>query len=256
MSTTVDDLKNFYLTRLGRVTRRIIKARLDEVWPEEACANMRVLGTGYAVPYLSAYQEKAECVFSLMPENTGAEAWPKCNHALSLAALSDPSALPIETNSIDRIVMMHDLEHCESINAALTEVWRILKSNGRLIVIAPNRSGFWARSDKTPFGQGRPFSTSQLKTLLYQNDFIHERTEEALFMPPLAYTPIFKFADTFERIGKTAFPIAAGIHIIEASKQLYAKADKGSGVAVNTKRSAVPKPAISNSKDRWDRPRP
>ena len=46
------------------------------------------------------------------------------------------------------------------------EIWRVLSGNGRLLVIAPNRRGIWARFEHTPFGHGRPYTSSQLYRLL------------------------------------------------------------------------------------------
>jgi len=246
MTCSAYDLKAFYNTRLGRAARGILNDRIAEIWPE--CKSMRVMGSGYATPYLHRLSPDAERVFALMPRGAGAHHWPSGNQNKNCVLLADTAAIPIETNSLDRVLIVHDLEHCEHVNENLSEVWRLLKSNGRLLVIAPNRSGFWARSDKTPFGQGRPFSTSQICNLLRDNKFVHERTEEALFMPTSAYPPFLKLANTFEKIGKTAFPLLAGVHMIEASKQLYARADKGSGSAIVTKakHGLIPKPAISS----------
>lgn len=245
MTISSYDLKAFYNSRLGRATRRTLNERIAEIWPE--CKDLRIMGCGYAIPYLRNLMPDAERCFTLMPASAGAHHWPQVKDTPNLVALSEQSEIPIETNSVDRVLMIHDLEHCEFLNPNLSEIWRVLKSNGRLLVIAPNRSGFWARSDKNPFGQGRPFSASQLCNLLRDNQFVHERTEEALFMPPVEYPPILKFAPTFERIGKSAFPIVAGVHMIEASKQLYARADSGNGSVVRVRgRGLIPKPAISN----------
>jgi len=243
MTISTYDLKSFYNTRMGRAVRRTINARIAEIWGE--CKGLRVMGCGYATPYLRGLMPESERCFALMPSNYGAHHWPATSDSKNLVGLSNRYDLPIETNSIDRLLIVHDLEHCEYINENLAEIWRVLKSNGRVIVIVPNRSGLWARSDKNPFGQGRPFSTSQICKLLKEAKFIHERTEEALFMPPLSYTPILRLADTFERIGKTAFPIVSGVHIVEASKQLYARVDKGSGSPVRVG-GLIPKPAISS----------
>ena len=38
----------------------------------------------------------------------------------------------------------------------LRECWRVLRDDGRLLVVVPNRLGSWALFDHTPFGQGRP----------------------------------------------------------------------------------------------------
>ncbi|MFK7838912.1 MAG: methyltransferase domain-containing protein [Bdellovibrionales bacterium] len=240
------DFQSFYNSRLGLTTKRILKDRICDIWGD--CKSMRVMGCGYAVPYLKALMPDSERCFALMPAEHGAHFWAGQSNTRNLAALSDQYQLPIETNSVDRALVIHTLEHSEDINQSLSEIWRVLKSNGRILAIVPNRSGFWVRSDKNPFGQGRPFSTTQLCNLLRDNQFIHERTEEALFIPPTSYNPILKVAPTLERIGRNTIPFVAGVHIVEASKQLYARADRGSGSAVATqgKRRIVPKPAISS----------
>ncbi len=246
MTLSSYDLKAFYYTRLGRVARRIINQRIAEIWSN--CNGDRVMGTGYATPFLQQFSSSSERCFAIMPENAGAHHWPLGNDSKNLSALCDSARLPIETNSIDRVLMIHDLEHCDDISATLSEIWRVLKSNGRALVIVPNRSGFWARSDKTPFGQGRPFSNFQLCNLLRDHQFVHERTAEALFMPTSAYPPFLKLANTFETIGKTAFPLLAGVHMVEVSKQVYARADRGSGSAIVTgaKRGIIPRPVTSS----------
>ena len=67
----------------------------------------------------------------------------------------------------------------------LHELWRVLTPGGRIIVVAPNRRGLWARMDTTPFGHGQPFSRSQLKSLMRQTQFSPEGWAETLYVPPL-----------------------------------------------------------------------
>ncbi len=247
MYSSAYDLKAFYNTRTGRVVRRVLKDRIAEIWPD--VKNLRLLGCGYATPYLRHYIDEAERVISLMPAGQGAHHWPQTADEKNLVCLSEQSEIPIETNSVDRILMIHDLEYCEFLQPNFEEIWRVLKSNGRLLVVVPNRNGFWSHAEWSPFGQGRPFSTSQLYQSLRDNLFTHERTEEALFMPPIQWSPVLKFASGFERIGKTAFPMVAGVHIVEASKQLYGRVDKGQGAKVKIRGRGifVPKPAARSS---------
>ena len=55
---------------------------------------------------------------------------------------------------------------------------------GHLFIVVPNRTGFWARSDLTPFGFGRPYSISQLSKILVENKFKILNTSATLLMPP------------------------------------------------------------------------
>ncbi len=242
MYRSVYDLKSFYNGKIGRVVRRVLQERIRDIWPD--VHGLRVLGGGYASPYLRSFMAEAERVIGVMPAGQGAHDWPQ--DGKNLVCLAEEGELPIESNSIDRVVLIHSLEFAELLQPALQEVWRVLKSSGRVLVVVPNRGGLWSRADWSPFGQGTPYSASQIHYFLHDNLFVHERTEEALFMPPLRFGGVLKFASVFERLGRYV-PFMAGVHIVEASKQLYARADKGSGSKLRVRgRGFMPRPAPQN----------
>jgi SAM-dependent methyltransferase len=237
------DLKSFYNTKVGRMVRRVLQQRIREFWPDTQ--GLRVMGCGYATPYLRLFMEASERVFAVMPAGQGAHHWPLTHpgNDRNLVVLSEEAELPIETNSVDRVVLIHSLEFAEHLQQNLAEIWRILKSNGRLLVIVPNRSGFWARADWSPFGQGTPYSAAQITLYLRDNQFTHERTDRALFMPPIKFAPLLKSAGIFEAVGRKYFPFGCGVHMVEATKQVYAKADPGSGSKVTVRRRGyIPRP--------------
>lgn len=246
MFQNVYDFKTFYSSQAGRVVKRILKNRIREVWPD--VSNLSIMGTGYSTPYLSAFKKEASQLFALMPAGQGVHHWP--HDGPNAVALTEQAELPIETNSVDRVLMVHDLEFSEFLKPALQETWRVLKSNGRLLVLVPNRRGFWARADWSPFGHGTPYSVYQLSHALRDSLFVHERTEEALFMPPIKHTSILKSAELIERAGRSVLPIGAGVHIVEATKQIYASADPGSGskLYVRGRGVFIPKPVTNNFK--------
>ncbi|MGQ0526738.1 MAG: class I SAM-dependent methyltransferase [Alphaproteobacteria bacterium] len=239
MYRSVYDLKGFYNSRAGRVVARVLGGRINDIWPD--VKNLSVLGCGYAVPYLRDYIGHAERVIAVMPAAQGADAWPE--DAKNLVCLAEEGELPFENSSIDRVILIHDVEFSQFLESKLQETWRVLKPNGRVLVIVPNRRGLWSRADWSPLGQGTPYSARQIHYYLRDNLFVHERTEEALFMLPLPYPVILKWADLFERLGKRYWSIMPGVHIVEASKQLYAKANPGSGTRVAVRgKGFVPRP--------------
>jgi hypothetical protein len=105
----------------------------------------------------------------------------------------------------------------------LKEVWRVLAGGGRLLIIAPNRRGIWARLDRTPFGSGRPYTMSQLSQLLRDEQFTPVGSDAALFIPPASSRVMLRSALAWERIGRRWFPTFAGVLLVEATKQIYAK---------------------------------
>jgi hypothetical protein len=118
---------------------------------------------------------------------------------------------------------VHGLETSELAGPMMKEIWRVLAGGGRLLIVVPNRRGIWARLDRTPFGSGRPYTMSQLSHLLREELFTPVGTDTALFVPPACKRVILRSAPAWERAGKRWFPRFAGVVLIEATKQIYAK---------------------------------
>ena len=105
--------------------------------------------------------------------------------------------------------------------ALLREIWRVLAPSGQLLAVVPNRRGLWARMDTTPFGHGRPYSRSQITELLRQTWFTPTGWGEALFVPPVAGSWFLRSAMAWEQVGAALSLPLAGVHIVEATKQVY-----------------------------------
>ena len=219
MASDVVDLRDFYRTALGQVARRMIRQAVRRVWPD--LHGMRLLGIGYPSPFLSAISPDTERTIALMPASLGVLAWPP--DGANLALLADEGELPFADYSMDRVLLIHALETSEQAGTMLKEVWRVLAGGGRLLIIAPNRRGIWARLDRTPFGSGRPYTMSQLSQLLRDEQFTPVGSDAALFIPPAKGRMIMRSAPAWERIGKRWFPTFAGVVLVEATKQIYAK---------------------------------
>jgi SAM-dependent methyltransferase len=219
MPSDVIDLRDFYQTALGQVARRMIRRTLRVIWPD--LHGMRLLGIGYATPFLSAVSNETERTVALMPATQGVLGWSP--EGGNVVALAEGSELPFADYSIDRVLLVHALETSEAAGPLLKEIWRVLAGGGRLLTVAPNRRGIWARLDRTPFGSGRPYTMSQLSHLLREELFTPVGTDTALFVPPSRDRMVLRSAPAWERLGKRWFPTFAGVVLIEAAKQIYAK---------------------------------
>lgn len=210
-------LQSFYQTPLGEIVQRYVSRALTGFL--EDTAGKRLIGLGYGEPYLDPAQGRAERVLSLMPARQGVAHWPL--GALNAAALVDPLMLPLPDESVDRVLVVHLLETTEDPEELLYEIWRSLTPGGRLMIVVPNRRGIWSRSDTTPFGQGRPYSRSQVKDLLRRTLFTPDKWTETLYMPPLASRTLLKTAGVWEKIGTRLSLPFAGVHVVEATKQMH-----------------------------------
>ena len=217
MTMDVVDLRAFYEQPLGEAARRLVSRVVRARWEDHA--GMRVLGIGYATPYLADFREKAQRVLAFMPAAQGVVHWPM--NGRSSSALVETTMMPLPDSSVDRILVIHALETGEHPRDMLEEIWRILAPGGRVILIAPSRSGLWARLDTTPFGHGHPYSRGQLHALLQETLFLPIFWDEALYVPPFGRAFLLRSAPAFERIaGRFSLP-GGGVHVVEATKQLY-----------------------------------
>src|SRR5215510_9861793 len=217
MSIDVVDLRNFYAQRLGTVARRFVGRGVRARWADTR--GMRVLGIGYPTPYLGLFREEAERCLAFMPAGQGVMKWP--TNSPTLAALVDELEMPLPDSAVDRLLLVHALEMAHDPGAFLRECWRVLAPGGRLLAVVPNRRGLWARMDTTPFGQGRPYSRSQLTHLLRETWFTPTAWGDALYVPPIARGLFLRSAVAWERTGAALSAPFAGVHIVEATKQVY-----------------------------------
>jgi SAM-dependent methyltransferase len=214
----VVDLREFYGSRLGNSTRRLIaQALLSKM---QLPAGATVVGLGFATPYLDSAIEGARATLAFMPARQGVLQWPP--QAPVSSALVDEIDLPLLESVADLLLVVHGLELTDSPAEMLDELWRVLTPQGRLLLVVPNRRGMWARFDSTPFGNGRPFSRPQLANLLKEARFSIVSWSQALFMPPVDRGPFLSAAPALERLGNRLMPRFAGVTIVEAVKQVYA----------------------------------
>lgn len=217
MPIDVVDLRSFYAAPLGRIANRCIGRIIQSWWHNTS--GLAIAGLGYATPYLDPFRDRAVRVLAFMPAEQGIVHWPV--EGVSSTALVEATTLPLPDGSIDRLLLVHMLEPTEHPRDVLAEVWRVLTPGGRMIAVACNRRGWWARVDTTPFGFGQPFSKRQIGDLLRETLFSPERFAEVLYVPPFEHGFLLQFAPAFERVGGRLGLPGAGIHLVEATKQLY-----------------------------------
>lgn len=218
MWTDVIDLRDFYATPLGQVARRLLRTSLRAAWPD--VKGMNVLGVGYAVPFLGAFRGEAARVLSAMPAAQGVLRWPADGPGLT--ALTENADLPFPDLSMDRVVLVHTLECAENVRPMMREVWRVLADGGRMMVVVPNRTGLWARLERTPFGHGRPYSSRQLGQVLRDSMFTPVSIRPALFIPPVRSRMALATAGAWEKAGARWAPALGGLLMAEAVKTIYA----------------------------------
>lgn len=232
MTSEVHGLAAFYASRRGETVTRLVGARLAALWPH--LPGLSVLGLGWAAPYLRLWPEARRRVAVTHAPPPGS---PVSEDGGALL-VAEEERLPFADHSFDRVLLVHGLEAAENARRLLREVWRVLRDDGRVMLVVPNRVGMWAHLDRTPFGHGQPYSRGQIERLLARHLFRAERRDAALFVPPYGLRWLGSVAPPLERAGRLVCPRIAGVLLVEAEKDLFAGVPAGA-VAVR-RRVVVP----------------
>ncbi|KGM50612.1 class I SAM-dependent methyltransferase [Pseudooceanicola atlanticus] len=229
MHLDVQDLRNFYYrSTLGRAAQTHVRREVLRLWPE--AQGQTVAGFGFAVPLLRPYLPDAKRVIGLMPGPQGVMPWPAGMPNISV--LCEETQWPLETGHVDKLILLHGLETSENPSDLLEECFRVLGPGGKALFIVPHRSGLWSRSDKTPFGYGRPYSQGQLEAQLKRHSFLPERHAATLYQPPSHRRFWRKTGAFWEKMGgRFSMVLTGGVLIVEASKRVYMPSGPGERVA-------------------------
>ncbi len=225
MNADAQQISQFYASSQGVIAARLICERLEQMWPH--ADGMALLGLGFANPYIPQYLAGARRCVSVTPGQFGAAAFPPAGPSLS--CMADEESLPFPDLSFDRVLVVHGLEAADNARRLLREAWRVLKDDGRMVVIAPNRRGWWAHVESTPFGQGQPYSPGQIGQLLRSAMFRVERRDTALYVPPTRLRVVLRSAQIWEDAGRVLATKFAGVTLTEAAKDLYGIMPVGAG---------------------------
>ena len=199
----------------------------------ESWEGRKVVGIGYPFPYLPSRSNSAPFLSAaFVPEWLGALRWPPTPP--HRAATVDTLGLPLPAESLDIIFCAHFMEFLESPHEHLQEIWRVLKPEGLLITLTPNRYRPWARSEITPFAFGTPYSQRQLTRQLHKSRFRVEAEAGCMLSGPRG-TPLgIALLKGLEPLGRY-LPGLYGLKLTMARKHIYASIPKGSAPAAVTR---------------------
>ncbi|MFO1125966.1 MAG: hypothetical protein U1E25_12310 [Methylocystis sp.] len=130
---------------------------------------------------------------------------------------------PLPDASMDRILIVHALETDEYPHDLLEEVWRIpRRRRPGAEIVAPEPDRTLGARRPTPFDRATPIREASCGNCCRRrNSCRFIAGDEALYVPPFQRASLLRSAPAFERIaGRFSLP-GGGVHIVEATKQLY-----------------------------------
>ncbi|MEX0299334.1 MAG: class I SAM-dependent methyltransferase [Kordiimonas sp.] len=239
MRPDVLSIHRFYESPLGQKAAGVIGERMLGFLPR--MSGMTTVGLGYALPFLDLYsaEETGDVTtrtLAFMPDRQGVCHWPSMENCRS--SLVDPFHLPLADSSVDRLLLVHALEHAHKPTHMLREVWRVLAPGGQVLVIVPNRLRTWSAAEATPFGHGKPYSKGQLFRLMTDQMLPPDDWCTVLMLPPFQWRGAPRFMNMGERVIRKLGNNLGGALIVCARKQVYGalpkQASKVRGVPVLT----------------------
>ena len=244
MLDDVQTVADFYSRRRGRVAADQLRRRLQDMWPD--LHGQTVLGLGHASPFLPLWQKQARLCIDASASMAPGALQPHC--------LVQDDALPFPDQTFDRVLMIHALENAPHAPRMLHASWRVLRNDGRLLIVVPNRTGLWAHIEATPFADGTPYSTGRIARLLQRSLFRVERLQGALYFPPSELRSVLRAGPMLESAGQFLTPRLAGVLVIEAVKDMYAAHPVAPAARhVRFRSVLLPAGAVPASRNRADR---
>ena len=221
MARTEHSVPEFYQSGMGRMARHLIARKLKPVltgaFPQQH-HDLDVVALGYARPYLKYISDHYPHLINLQTVAGDLTPWPPSPRLPRRQARVDEHQLPLLDASLDLMLVMHCFETAAVPKEMADELWRVLKGQGKLVLVVPHRGSMWVGRDDTPFGRGQPFSTNQIKHLLQDHGFKVSKIHQALAAPPSHSRFYPRYAPFVERLPN---PLG-GVLIVEAVKMIYA----------------------------------
>ena len=168
-------------------------------------------------------------------------------------------ALPFESNSLDLIVLPHALELADDPHQTLREVERVLRPEGRLVVLGLNPASLWGLRQNlgrlrrhvwpgSPEGLFLPRAGEfigywRLRDWLRLLNFEVERAQFGCYRPPLRTEPWLKRWQWMEGAGMRWWTVLGAVYFMVAVKRVHGM--RLVGLARNKKIAAKAAPAVA-----------
>ncbi len=202
--TDFADSHHFYQTLLGRETQDNLRSAIGRLCP--CFFDGRVLPLGCADLLLGS----ATTVSGRMTTTMGE----------TFSCLVDSKNKPLPDADIDCVVALHAAKEISDMDFLLREIWRVLKGEGRLLLIVPRRRSAWAENLDTPFGKEQAYSVPQIKKILRTQGFSVARVRSALYAPPGKPDAPLPFSYGIEKVAPFVPFCHGGVLIISAHKRI------------------------------------
>jgi SAM-dependent methyltransferase len=140
--------------------------------------------------------------------------------------VAEPSELPLQSDSVDVMLLPHTLEFAPDPHEVLREAARVLAGEGELVLLGFDPLGTWALRNSftrggSPPGIARTIPAARLADWLKLVGFEVGPAERYLYAPPFAKLAAGRARAAFERMGRRAWPRFSGAYLLHARKRVH-----------------------------------
>jgi SAM-dependent methyltransferase len=206
--TSITSLADWFQTPLGAYTLAREEAWLDATTPDIFGYHAVQLG----LPGLDLLRESRITHRVRVSPEAGAEVRAQLHE------------LPIDSQSVDLCLLPHTLEFAANPHEVLREVDRIVRPEGRILIIGFNPWSLYgvkrAWSDNAPPWNGQFVSLVRMKDWLQLLSFEPAQGKLACYIPPFDSAKWQTRAGFMERMGDRWWGVAGGVYMLEAVKRV------------------------------------
>jgi len=142
--------------------------------------------------------------------------------------VSDFAELPLDSQSVDLVVLPHQLEGSEDPHQILREVDRVLRPEGRLVVVGMNPLSLWGLRESVasgPLGSflppgGQLIAMPRLRDWMKLLSFEIDSGHYGCYAPPCRTQKWLDRMHFMERAGDRWWPICGAVYIVSAVKRV------------------------------------
>ncbi len=140
---------------------------------------------------------------------------------------AEPYNLPVCSDSVDVVVLVHALEFSPAPHTVLRESARVLAPEGRLLIVAFNPFSFWGlrraaaglRQPPAPW-RGHFYAARRLRDWCTLLDLEPLPGRTLFFRPPLPRAAFLRRLEWFERFGDRWLRWFGGVHVMVSRKRV------------------------------------
>ena len=146
------------------------------------------------------------------------------NMAGGPCAVADFHRLPVESDSVDAVLLPHTLDFSERPHEILREVDRVLRAHGHIVIFGFKPGGLWGlrrlvQGAGMPPGAVHLISEKRLRDWLKLLDMRIQSTQRYFFRWPLPRRKV-NATQKWEQVGQTLWPEAAACYMLTAQKRV------------------------------------